>query len=359
MSDIGKTGPGGTWRGVDEEDAVRALFEEAGARPALAPEDLASIREAARAEWRERYGGRGARAKAGRWWMAAAAALLAAVGLLLLRRAPGSPPPAASNVAAVERLTGPVLWSAGDEKPTAFPAAAVGQPLPAATELETGGAAGRPGRLAIRMSGGASVRLDAGTRVRLASATVVELERGGVYVDTGGPASGHENVAVRTAAGLFQSIGTQFEVRAEEGAVTRLKVREGRVRLARGAESVLTDAGQELIVRGDGSLDRGETAADGPEWEWVLTSAPMLDIEGVKVRAFLDWLARERGWRVELADKETTVLADSVVLHGSIAHLTPAEAPDVVLPSSGLGYRLSKGTLVVFVAGKEPVRTPR
>jgi hypothetical protein len=343
----------------DEDDALRALLEEAGPRASLPAQDLATIREAARAEWRERYGGRRARPRAARWWMAAAAAvLLAAAGLLWLGRAPAPPP--ASNVASVERLTGQVLCSAGGEKATALSAEAVGRPIPAGVELETGGAAGRPGLLAIRMSGGASVRLDVGTRARLASATVVELDRGGVYVDTGGSARGHEHVAVRTAAGLFQGIGTQFEVRAEEGGtVTRLKVREGRVRLERGEDSVLTNAGQELVVRGDGSLDRRETAADGPEWDWVLKSAPMLDIEGAKVRTFLDWIARERGWRVELADSETAALSDSVVLHGSIAHLTPAEAPDVVLPSSGLGYRVSRGTLVVFVAGREPVKTPR
>lgn len=340
----------------DEDEALRALLEEAGPRTPLPAQDLAAIREAARAEWRDRYGGRRARPKAARWWMAAAAAvLLAAAGLLWQRRAPA--PPAATGVASLERLTGAVLWSVGDEKPTTLSADAVGRPIPAGAKLETYGSADEPGSLALRMAGGASVRLDSGTHARIVSPTLVELDRGGVYVDTG--AAGHEDVAVRTAAGLFQGIGTQFEVRAEEGAVTRLKVREGRVRLERGAESVLTGAGQELVVRGDGSLDRGETAADGPEWDWVLTSAPMLDIEGVKVRAFLDWLARERGWRVELADSETAQLVDSVVLHGSIAHLTPAEAPDVVLPSSGLGYRVSKGTLFVFVAGKEPVRTPR
>ncbi len=344
----------------DQDDELRALLEEAGPRPPLPPQDLAAIREAARAEWRERYGARRARPSVTLWWMAAAAAVfLAAAGLLLFRRTPA--PPAVAGVASIARLTGTVRRSMNDEKPVALAADAVGRALPAGAELETGGSAEGPGRLAIRMAGGASVRMDSGTRLRLASPTLVELKTGAVYVDTGGAASGHEHVAVRTAAGLFQSIGTQFEVRAEEGAVTRLKVREGRVRLERGAGSVLTDAGQELVVHSDGSFERGETAADGPEWEWILASAPMIDIEGVKVRTFLDWLARERGWRVELADRETTGLADSVVLHGSIEHLTLAEAPDVVLPSSGLGYRISKGTLVVFVAnsGKEPVRTPR
>ena len=345
----------------DDDEALRALLEEAGPRAPLPAQDLEAIREAARAEWRERYGGARVRSRVSGWWIAAAAAVvLAAAGLLLLRRAPAPPP--ATGVASVERSRGEVLWSPGDGKLAPLSADGAGRTIPAGAVLETVGSARAPGSVALRMAGGASVRLDAGTRARVASSTVIELDRGAVYVDSGGPAARRESVAVRTAAGLFRSIGTQFEVRAEQGgSVTRLKVREGRVRLERGAESVLTDAGQELVVRGDGSLERGEAAADAPEWDWVVTSAPMLDIEGAKVRTFLDWVARERGWRLEFADSETAALADSVVLHGSIAHLTPAEAPDVVLPSGGLGYRVSNGKLVVFVAGggKEPVRTPR
>lgn len=345
---------------TNEDEALRALLEEAGPRPPLPASDLEAIGAAARAEWRERYGGRRAPARMRRWWLAAAAAvLLAAATLLWVRRAP---PTATADAASVERVTGEVIWTAPGVLPAPLSGDSVGRPLPDRAMLESRGVDDpRPGRLALRMKGGASVRLDAGTRVKLASPSEIELERGSAYVDTGGPAAArHDRIAVRTAAGLFQSIGTQFEVRADAGgAGTRLRVREGRVRLERGADSVLADAGQELVVRGDGSVERSVTAADGPEWDWVVASAPMLDIEGIKVRTFLDWLARERGWRVELADPETAALADSVVLHGSIAHLTPAEAPDVVLPSGGLGYRVSKGTLVVFVVGREPVRTPR
>lgn len=350
----------------DDEKELRELLEEAGPRPPLAATDLDSIRAAARAEWRERYVSGRARPKTRRWTgaiaAAAAAVLLGAATLLWLRRAPAPAAKATvAGVATVERVTGEVVWTApGSPAASLFALSpdAVERPIPEGAAVETRGA----GRLALRMAGGASVRLDAGTRVALASSSLVELERGAVYVDTGGPSAGHEPVSVRTAAGLFRSVGTQFEVRAEGGAaVTRLRVREGSVRLERGAETLSTDAGQEIVLRGDGTVERGATAADGPEWEWVLASAPMPDIEGANLRTFLDWLARERGWRVEYADAETAALADSVVLHGSIAHLTPFEAPDVVLPSGGVGYRLSKGTLVVFVANerKEPVRTPR
>ena len=342
------------WRGVQEEEAVQRLLKEAGPRPAISEEDLASIKAAAHAEWRRRYGEQFSKPPVRLWMSLAAAALLAAVGLIWWARMPGPPPASTPAAASLELLTGVALSRAsGEGSPPSVQLlpGAVGQPLPAGSELETGAEPERLGRIALRMAGGASVRLDAGTRVRLASATVVELTRGAIYVDTGAEPDGREEVAVRTPAGLFQGVGTQFEVRAEGGeAVTRLRVREGSVILDRGAESVRTEAGGELIVRGDGSLAPGQVDAFGPEWDWVLKTAPMLEIEGVKVRRFLDWIARENGWRIELSGQEAVSLADSVVLHGSIDHLTPADATRVVLSSCGLGHRVSDGTLVVFVA---------
>jgi hypothetical protein len=339
---------------IEDEETVRRLLQSAGPRPALPEDELASIQEAARREWRRRYGDRAKPGKSVRPWMAlAAAVLLAVVGLIWRARIADRTPASGPPVASIELLTGVGRWQAGRKDPVQLPPNSLGRPLPPGSELETGEGSERPGRLAVRMAGGASVRLDAGTRVRLASATLLELERGAVYVDTGvGPRRGEE-VAVRVAAGLFQAVGTQFEVLAEGGgAAARLRVREGSVRLERGSDSVLTRAGGELLVRGDGSLVTGRTPLFGPEWDWVLKTAPMLEIEGVKVRTFLDWIGRETGWRVQLADAETAALCDSIVLHGSIAHLTPAEAPSVVLPSSGLGYRLSDGALFVF-------KTPR
>jgi ferric-dicitrate binding protein FerR (iron transport regulator) len=202
------------------------------------------------------------------------------------------------------------------------------------------------------MSGGASVRLDAATQVRLASATLVELRQGALYVDTGAAPGRGGEIAVRAPAGLFRPEGTQFEVRVEDGA-TKLRVREGNVRLDRGAESVRAASGEELIVRGGGAVVRQPIAVYGRDWDWVAQAAPMLDIEGVSAREFLDWFGRETGRRIELADEETASVAGSCVLHGSIAHLTLPDAPGVVLSSCGLGHRVSNGTLVVFVAAKK------
>lgn len=384
------------WRGLPEEEETRRLLAEAGPRPAAEEDDLAAITEAARAEWRRRYGGRGEAAErtepdgevprrpdlptaaperpargaaitrrsdrfraerpARRWpALAVAAAVIAALGLAwwALRTSPAAAP----VIASVEVVTGEVLaWTAGGDGPVSLSADASGRGLAAGSTVETASAdAGEPGRAALRATGGASLRLDTGTRVHLASAERIELTRGGVYLDSGADPGGRP-LAVATPAGVFHELGTQFEVRVEGAGtetITRLRVREGRVALdgggAQGTAAVLTAAGEEVVVRADGSLVHGEIAPHGPAWEWVVATAPMLDIEGLTVRRFLDWIARETGLRVEFADAEAAALADTVVLHGSIDHLTPLESLGPVLSSAGLDYRIMDGSVVVLV----------
>jgi ferric-dicitrate binding protein FerR (iron transport regulator) len=311
-------------------EQLEQLLRDAGPRPTLPEEDLAAIRETARAEWQRRYGSRPSRTRA-RWWipLVAAAAIAAAVGIVWRARIRQQATVTGPIIASVERVGEGAPWN-------------VGSALSASSEIETDGTQ----RLALRMAGGASARLDAGTRIRLASATLIELRRGAAYVDT----RGGDAVAVRAPAGLFQPAGTQFEVRVDDG-TTRLNVREGSVRLERGAQSVRAAAGEGLVVSEHGGLVRRPIPPFGPEWEWVLATAPMPEIEGMKVRPFLDWISRETGWRVGFADHETARLADSIDLHGSISHLTPVEATGVVLSSAGLEYRVSDGTLVVAARG--------
>ncbi len=389
MSDTKTAGDrGGWWRGVPEEEALRRLLREAGPRPAIPSADLAAIVETARAEWWRRYGGgrrqrrrggaagwgertadRPERRRLSRRWLplAAAAVLAVVVGAAWWAARPGprlaAPPP----VASIEVLTGTVRLMPPGEEPLVLGTGGARQLLRVGTEIETaapggetqraaGGADG-VGRIALRMAGGASVRLDAGTRLRLASERQVELAHGAVYVDSGATAGTRRGMTVRTAAGRFEDIGTQFEVRTEgagAGAVTRLRVREGRVALGRGEQpAVVATAGEQVVVRAGGRIDKSTIPLSGPEWSWVLAAAPRLDIEGVTVRTYLDWLARETGWRIGIADEATAAVVDSAELHGSIAHLDPIDTPAVVLASAGLGHRQSGGTLVVFTPEEE------
>ena len=86
------------------------------------------------------------------------------------------------------------------------------------------------------------------------------------------------DMSVVAAAGVFRPAGTQFEVRVADG-VTRVKVREGTVRLEGDSETARAAAGEALVVAADGRVSRRPIPPFGPEWDWVLASAPVPAIE--------------------------------------------------------------------------------
>jgi ferric-dicitrate binding protein FerR (iron transport regulator) len=331
-----------------EEGWVRRLLETAGPRPEIPEDDLREIAAAARSAWVAKVGDR--RPTPRRRFpvtLAAglAAALLVALGLAWWLAAGDRGAPAI--VAEVEAVRGPVrvlvpTGEGGEGRPLA-----AGEGVPFGATVETG-AGDSPGRASFRLSGGAVVRLDAGTRLRLAALSLLDLERGGVYVDTGAGGRGGETLAVRTPWGTARDVGTRFAVRvAGDVPGLQVRVRGGAVVVERDGRSYLASAGEELVVHPDGRLERSAAPPFGPEWEWVMEAAPGFEVEGRRLGEFLDWVAGETGWRIAFADEELAATVDEIVLHGSIGGLRPDEAPFVILPGAGLSGSLEEGTLLI------------
>lgn len=309
------------------EDELRRLLEAAGPRPQIPPEDLEAISSAARAAWRMQVRRRPA------WPLAAglAALIAVAIGLAWWFASPETAAP--PEVARVEAVTGPLHLS---EKGT-WREVSPGESVPLGAQLRTSA------RASLRLSGGSTLRMDTGTRVRFASATVLDLEEGSVYLDTG---SG-QPAAVRTSVGTARDVGTQFAVRLEGTATMSVRVREGAVVVERDGHSYDAAAGQELVLHGDGTLERREVPAFGPGWEWVLEAAGRFEIEGRTLQELLDWVTRETGWQVRFADAELAASAREIVLHGGMGTLRPDQAPFAVLPGAGLEGELVEGVLTI------------
>ena len=320
-----------------EEDEVRRLLEEAGPRAEVPPDALAEIKTAFRSAWREEVQRRQARRflRVDRRFFALAASIVAVVGIgwWLWSYRPSADPGLAARV----ESTSGVVESQGARL-------AGGEEVLAGAEIET--AAEPAGRAALRLAGGPSLRLDAGTRVRLVSASRIELDRGAVYLDSGGAAP--QAVAVRTPLGVVREAGTQFEVRLlGTGSALRVRVREGAVHIERGTASYPAAAGIELILHAGGAVTRRPLASHGSPWTWVLEAAPPLEIEGLTLQQFLDRVARETGWTIRYADEDLAASTGSIVIHGKVGHLRPDQALDVVLPGAGLSYRLVDGVVIV------------
>lgn len=338
----------------DEEELVRRLLEMAGPRPPVPQEDLDAITESARAAWRTQVRRRTAppaprpRRPLRTFALPLAAALAVAVGLVWWwltsqgLHGPGGVPP---MVAEVEAVTGSVLLEAAAHEPRAI---AAGEPIPLGTALRSAGG-GEPGRASLRLAGGATVRLDVDTRLRFVSAAALELERGALYVDSGSGPRQRAAIEIRTPVGTARDIGTRFAVRLVDHQTPALlvRVRDGAVLTRHHGHTYLTPAGQELLLRRDGTSERRATSPHGPEWDWVLEASPGFDIEGRSLQQFLDWVARETGWRIVFADRGLADSAADIVLHGSIGDLRPDRAPFAVLPGAGLEGEVEDGTLRV------------
>jgi hypothetical protein len=332
-----------------EEEVVRRLLEMAGPRPPIPQEDLDAISAAARLAWRQEIQKRGGVAveKSSRPLRALALGLAAALALAVGlagwwgSRSDRVPP----TVAWVEAVAGPVHLetAANGSRLTS-----AGEPVPLGATLRSGGA-GSEGRASLRLAGGATVRLDAGTRLRLASAGALELESGALYVDTGSGPRRPAAIEVRTPLGTVRDVGTRFAVRIVEPgkAALLVRVRDGEVLTEHRGRAWRTPAGQELILRRDGTVESRGVATHGAEWDWVLRAAPGFDIEGRSLRELLDWVSRETGWRILFADPGLADSAAKIVLHGGIGDLRADRAPFAVLPGAGLAGELRDGTLVI------------
>jgi ferric-dicitrate binding protein FerR (iron transport regulator) len=315
---------------------VERLLRMADGGPDIPGDGAARVKAALRPVWR-----RAAQQRARRRWLvgaAAAAAVLAAVALGFLHRE--SAPAIPDSVAQLDVIRGVVeiVTAAGEIRTLAdgWPEAAV----TSGSIVRTGAAS----RVALRLKGGQSLRLDLDTSVRLDSPEMVRLDHGGVYVDSAGAESG--GVRVETPLGGVREIGTRFEVRHDDGTML-VRVRAGKVAIARGRDEVEIGVGSAIAITPDGRLERTLTAADGAEWRWVQQVAPTFEIEGRTVAAFLDWVSSESGLQVVYQEPEIASFVADTVLHGTAGDLTPDNAAEIVLPSCGLQVMRDGSTLVV------------
>ena len=337
--------------GPDAADDVGALIRLAGRRPNVSSDRTARVRAAVRQEW---LGAVWRRRRRRLVW--GAAALAAAVLLLLVtpvarRWDRGSSPPTTSG-AFVVSVSAPA-WVGGGPGGTSGPGAAplrAGERLPFGSTVETKA----EGRVALRLSSGAdSMMLDSGSRLRVVDADTVALERGAVYVDSGGGPGRMRTLAIETPFGSVRELGTQYEIRVREGSL-RIRVREGTVSLDRGSRVHEVPVAKELLLGADGSATMRPIPIHGPEWDWVARITTLPDLDGETARTFLDHVTRERGWHLLFADERAERAAARIRIGGSIDGLSLDHALDAVLPTCGMTYRIEGGTLIVSLAGGGP-----
>jgi ferric-dicitrate binding protein FerR (iron transport regulator) len=324
-----------------ETQVVEGLIRIAGRRVAPPEASYRRTLELATDAWRAKTTGVRRRRRAIASLSVLAAGVVLLVALLPLLRRPVDAP--AVPVATLQRMIGQLevltpgasAWRlVRDDDAT----------LLATSRVRTG-----PGsRAGFRLSGGVSLRLAEGTEMTLDRANRLTLIAGRAYVDSGGAAQAGTPVEIVTRTANAREVGTQFEV-ALLGETYRLRVREGGVLLSYDDERQATGAaGEQLLIEPGRQLVRTSILSTDAAWQWVETVAPTPDLNDRPVSDLLDWVARETGRAIRYADREVERRAATTILHGSIRHLAPLEALDVMLATTQLEYVAQPdGTLLI------------
>ncbi|MGH9459032.1 MAG: FecR family protein [Thermoanaerobaculia bacterium] len=331
--------------GAETDERLERLLGLAGTGPEIPEEGALRLKAAVRPVWRATVEAR--RAKRRRIRLAggslAAAAAAAVVGILLL---PARPAPPLAPAGVIERVEGPpATVNAPDRPEIAVGAGSVGRDIAPFARIETGDAT----RVAVRLANGGSLRLDHGSSVLVESPESLTLLRGAAYVD----ASHTEGtIRIRTPFGTARDIGTRFEVRLEPRAMT-VRVRDGIVAVDAGTTTEVR-GGTEGVFAPGREPDLRPIASHAREWTWVQEIAPPFALEGRTTAEFLVWVGAETGREIIFSSEAARTRANASVLHGDLAGMTPATAPEIVLPSAGLTVERDDGSLRVSVATREP-----
>lgn len=313
---------------------------------ALSPEAMARIRRATEAEWRAEHVAPASR----RGWMPfAAAAVFALIALssLLVLRINDQSTHSGLPLAQLVRATAPGVV----ELKSWWRQSAV----TTGAELRAGQRFEARGDSLLDLLGGGNLRLAHGSSFEVLASNAVRLESGEMYVDIPpGSRQARSFIAV-TDAGEFRHVGTQFALAVDDGA-TRLRVREGRVQWQAADSESMVEAGTEVTIDRNQVVTRREVASSGAHWTWAESMTPDVDIEDKPLAEFLDWVARETGRKLVIADDAALQQVQTIRMHGNVRGLEPLKALEAIMASTSLRLDLPAGTIRVSFAGESTTR---
>ena len=202
--------------------------------------------------------------------------------------------------------------------------------------------------LGIDVAGGASLRVDVSTAFVVEAPRRLRIDRGAVYIDSGGDLPAGAPFEIVTPFGSATDVGTQFLVRVTADHAQVL-VREGRVDLVTDSESASFAAGRAAEVDATGAIAARDLAPGDRAWDWAEALATPFIIEGASLYDFLQWAARETGRELRFESDGARQRAQRIRLSGDIGDWRPDEAIGPVVATAGLSREVSVSAETILV----------
>ena len=311
----------GNYGAVRNDDAVEALLEQALPRPPPPNRDEEMIREAVLLDWQTVTGQRRTRTRVMRFAVAATVLLGVAVTFNMLQDSGIAP----VQVATIAKTHGSIhVRGEGSQMHELRDLTSIMSGQLIITDHDSG--------IGLAWGNGGSLRIAAGTRIEFVSDEEVFLHSGRIYFDStpseliASISSGSSNARLRilTNHGTVTHLGTQYMTYASDSELT-VSVREGEVSVDGTYHDEKALAGQQMSIVGSARPNIANFPRHGTAWDWIGEDSPDVETDGRSVYAFLTWVGRETGLRVEYPDEATKQVAQEVVLNGT-AKLKPRAA---------------------------------
>lgn len=303
----------------EDEMSIAKLLNLAGPRASISPAIERRVHAKVYDEWL--HSSRAARGFRRAIPFALAASILVAV-VIGLR----APEVSMQPIGSVARVTGAA--------PANGPVVTVGELIYAGEDISTGTQG-----LSLRLNNGVSVRINAESQLSFENANELTLKSGMLYADTGQSIYNSRHIVVHTPAATTTDIGTQFMVSYRDDEMS-VAVREGTVDVAHQDNNYTAIAGEKLTVTPRDDVRTAEISTSDGSWAWAEALAPDFEIENRSLLDFLKWFVRETGRELQFSSNEVRMSAMRTKLHGSISDMTPLEAAQSVLSTSGFQYRI-------------------
>ncbi len=318
----------------DNFDPVARLLQQAGRRTVPPADMVERVRRQVHAAWR----GELSRKRRSRNLAVAASILTMTLGGWWATQPRDAQPP--TVVASIERSpAGLSIHGAGHRNAPGDAHPGVGTLVAVGDRLDTGPGGGALLRVSGVGASQASLRLAPDTHLVWQAPGRLQLLGGQVYLDTGlNGQDGGSVLAIEAAGARIEHVGTRFLV-ALSGDVLDVKVRDGTVRIKAAGEVSLLESGEfgRLDRAGSGvpQIERQRVDISGEDWSWVDTLAPALNIDEQSLWSVLQRAAHEGGLQLRFESPELVREARETVLHGPALTMSPRQALDAVLVTSG------------------------